>query len=67
MKTNELFEQVPTRKEAETVVAKLLKAYTTESAWDRLLNKAENVKQTPEELLRRVVSNLFTSLKTNKK
>ena len=64
--TVKLLDQVNSREEAEQVVTALLSAYGSRTARTRLVGEARFSKQSPSEVTRRLVSNLFRGMKTRK-
>lgn len=65
MVTN-LVQKVETRKEAEEVVKLLLQKFSSQTAFEGVLDEAAFAKQTVQEVWKRKVTNLFSSLKTRR-
>lgn len=66
MSLQELVNTVKTRKEAEFVVSELLQKFTTDAAYDKVFVEATQIKQSPREVWKRRVTNLFRSLETRR-
>lgn len=66
-RVTELANEVASRKEAEELVFLLLQTFTSETAYEKLLKEAVEIKQSPREVLKRRVSNLFSSFTTRRK
>lgn len=58
--------QVGSRKEAEALVVELLQVWASDAAYDRVVAEASDLKQKPSEILKRRVTNLFSSFKTHR-
>lgn len=63
---SDIVNKVSTRKEAELVVSILLKRYSSDAAYDRVIEEAFQIKQKPQEVWKRKVANLFRSLSTRR-
>jgi arginine utilization protein RocB len=65
-KTLQTLDNVRTPEEAQVVIASLLKRFSSETAYERLIDEARFAHQTVDEVARRTASNLLTSYVTRK-
>lgn len=63
---DKLVDQVNSKVEAERVVSLLLQKFVTDAAYFRVQEEAKSIKQTPQEVWKRKINNLFRSLSTRR-